>query len=169
MPNDAFAEIFNRLLATQFRDISGAHFSGTIPVPERMINEAIAASLPAGGHVREVQVRPERDDRFSVKITPRSGFFPSITLKLAIERQPEFPNTPVLVLRLETMGGLLGFAGGAIGNMLPPGVRLDGDRILVDLRAMATQRGFGDFLQFVRQLRVNTEEGRVILQVDAAV
>lgn len=167
---NAFAEIFHYLQSTGFQDLSGARFSGTIPVSERMINEVIAASIPPGGHVREVQVRPEPDNRFSVKITPRTGFFPSITVKLSIARQPELPASPVLVLKM-AMGGLMGFASSAlpIANMLPQGVRLEGEHILVDLRAMASQRGFADLFQYARQLRVSTEAGRAVVHVEAGV
>jgi hypothetical protein len=115
-------------------------------------------------------VHPEAGDRLSVKITPRTGFFPSITIKLSIDRQPELPGNPVLVLRM-AMGGLMGFASSAlpIGSMLPPGVRMEADRIFVDLAAMAAQRGFGDLLPYLRQLRVNTEDGRAVVQVEAGV
>lgn len=170
MPNNPFGAIFNHMQATEFRDLAGARFAGTIPVSERIINEVIAAALPPGGHVREVHVHPEAGDRLAVKITPRTGFFPSITIKLSIERQPELPDSAVLVLRM-AMGGLMGFASSAlpIGSMLPPGVRMEGDRILVDLRAMAAQRGFGDLMPYVRHLRVTTEEGRAVVHVEAGV
>jgi hypothetical protein len=71
---------------------------------------------------------------------------------------------------MKTMGGLFGFATAAlpIGSMLPPGVRLEGERILVDLAAMATQRGMGEALQYVRRLAVHSEDGRVILHIEAA-
>ena len=41
----------------------------------------------------------------------------------------------------------------------PPGLRLDGEQILVDLHALAAQRGFPDALAYVRQLRVTTDAG----------
>jgi hypothetical protein len=69
------------------------------------------------------------------------------------------------------MGGLLGLAGAALplSSMLPPGVRLDGDRIAIDLRALAAVRGAEDLLEHVRQLRVNTAAGRVVLHIDVAI
>lgn len=162
-----FAALLQQLQSTGFREISGTRLSATVPVSERLINEMIAATIPAGGHVRDVQVRPEAGDRFSVRITPRASILPALTVKLQIERQPELPGSPVLVLRMATMGGLFGLATAALPQMLPPGVRMEGDRIHVDLRSIAAQRGLADLLQFVKQLRVNTEEGRVIIQVDA--
>ena len=163
--------ILQSLQSTGFRDLSGTRATATIPVSERLINELVAATLPPHIPVREAHVHPEAGDRFSVRVTPKSGFLPSLTIKLAIERQPDLPASPELVLRMASMGGLFGLATAAlpIAQMLPPGVRLDGERIHVDLRAMAAQRGAADLFQYVRQLRITTEEGRAILHLDAAV
>ena len=121
--------------------------------------------------VRELRVHPEAGDAFAVRVSPRSGLLPSLTVKLTIHRQPSMPDAPVLVLRLATLGGLFGIAAAAlpIAQMLPPGVRLDGEYVHVDLAAIATQQGFADVLPFVRALRVTTEPGRAILHLDAAV
>ena len=171
MPNQSFLEILRHLQETGFRDLAGTRVSGTVPVSERLINEVVASALPRGAPVREVRVQPLPGNRFSVRVSPRAPLLPTVTLKLEIERQADLPSSPVLVLRMATMGGLLGIAGAAlpIAKMLPPGVRLDADRILVDLRTIAAERGAADLLQHVTRLRVNTEEGRVVLHVDLAV
>ena len=163
--------ILGSLQSSGFRDLAGARVSATIPVSERLINELVAASMPPNVPVREAHVHPEPGDRFSVRLTPKSGFLPSLTIKLAIERQPDFPASPELILRMATLGGLFGVAAAAfpIAQMLPPGVRLDGEHIRVDLRALAAQRGAGDLVQYIRQLRITTEDGRVILHVESAV
>jgi hypothetical protein len=169
--SSAVFEVLHRLQSTGFSDLAGARVSADVPIPEHLINEVVAAALPPNLPLREVSIRPEAGDQFSVRLTPRTAMLPPITVKLAIERQPDFPQSPVLVLRMKTMGGLFGFASAALplGNMLPPGVRLDGERILVDLRAMTAQKGIADLLQYVRELRVTTEDGRVILHLNAAV
>ena len=171
MATNPLPELLSQLRSTNFRDIAGARFSGVIPVSERLIDTLIAASLPPTGPVREVQVRPAPGDRFAVRITPRAAFLPSITLKLQIVRQPELPGSPVLVLRMATMGGLMGFAAAAfpIASFLPPGIRLDGEHILVDLQALAAQRGLSEALAHVRQLRVTTETGRVVVAVEGGI
>ena len=163
--------ILHLLQSTGFRDVAGARLSTSIPVSERLINELVAASMPSHVPVREAHVRPEAGNRFSVRVAPKSGFLPSLTLKLTIERQPDFPGSPELVLRMGSMGGLFGLATAAfpIAQMLPPGVRLDGELIYVDLQALAAQRGAGDLMRYVRELHVTTDEGRAILHLEAAV
>ena len=169
MDPNALTHILEQLRSNGFREIAGARLAADIPIPARLINDVVASTLPPNAPVREVQIRPESGDQFSVRIFPKAAFLPFLTLKLGIERQPEFPDFPVLVLRMKTMGGLFGFAAAAfpIGKMLPPGVRLDGERILVDMRAMAAQRGMAELLDYVRRLTVNSDDGRVLVHIEA--
>ena len=171
MPNHSFLEILRHLQSTEFQDLGGTRVSATVPVSARLINEMVATAIRAGGPVREVRVQPLAGDVFSVRVAPRASLLPPITLRLEIIRQPELPASPVLVLRMATMGGLFGLASAAlpIAGMLPPGVRLDGDRINVDLRAMAAERGAADVFHHLRAMRVNTEDGRVIVRADLAI
>ena len=165
------AEFLRRLQATGFRDLSGTRASATIPINERLINEWVATRVPPTGPLSAVVVHPLEGDRFAVRLTPRAAFLPGVTLTLEIEAQPDLPSSPVLRLRMATMGGLLGFAAGAlpIGGMLPPGVSLQRDHILVDLQAVVRHHGGADVLQHVTRLRVNTEVGRVVLHVGIAI
>ena len=169
MTPNGFVEILHHLQTTGFREIAGARISADLPLSERLINELVAASLPPNVAVREVSIRPEAGNQFSVRLTPRTSLLPPITLKLEIEQQPEFPRSPVLTLRMKTMGGLFGFASAAlpIGNMLPPGVRLEAGRIMIDLRAMAAHQGAGALIQHVTQLTVASESGRVVVHLEA--
>jgi hypothetical protein len=154
-----------------FRDLAGTRISGSIPVSERLLNQLVAATMPKNLPVREVTVRPEPGNRFSVRISPRAAFLPQLTVKLEIEKQAQFPTSPEIVLRMATMGGLLGLAGAAfpIASMLPPGVRLEGERIVVDLRELARREGVADLLELVRELDISTDEGRVRVFVDTSV
>lgn len=170
MSTHDLSAILRSLQSTQFRDLSGARLSAAIPVSERLINELIAATLPPNAPVREAHVHPEAGDRFSVRVSPRMALLPSLTVKLQIERQPELPASPVLTLRMATLGGLFGMVSAALGSgQLPPGVRMDGEFIHVDLRAMAAQRGFADLFQYVRQLRVTTGEGHAVIHADLGI
>jgi hypothetical protein len=170
VPNPDLLAILRSLQATQFRDLAGSTVSARVPVSERLINEVVALTLPTNVPIREAQVHPEPGDRFSVRVTPRSAFLPSLTIKLTIERQPELPGSPVLVLRMTTLSGLVGLAAAVfpIAQMLPPGVRMERDLIHVDLHAMAAQHGVSDLIQYLRQLRVTTEDGRVIVHAELA-
>ena len=162
-------EIVHSLRASGFRDLAGARASASVPVAEPLLNAFIAASLPANAPVRIVTVHPEADDRLSVRIVAKAALIPAITLKLMIESQPRLPDSPVLVLRMVTLGGLFGLASGAIAGMLPPGVTLAGELIRVDLSSLAHQRGHGEVFDYLERLEVHSEAGRIVLQADLGV
>jgi hypothetical protein len=162
-------EIVHSLRATRFRDLAGARASASVPVAESLLNSIITATLPPQAPVRAVTVHPEDGDRLSVRIIAKAALIPPITLKLAIESQPSLPHSAVLGLRMVTLGGLFGLASGAIAGMLPPGVRLEGERILVDLATLARQRGHAEIFDYLQRLEVHTEAGRVIAQLELAV
>src|SRR5687767_5916865 len=166
---DDLLRILHSLQNSGFKDLAGTDIAATVPVSERLLNEFVAGALATNRHVREAHVQPEAGNRFSVRVAPRAAMLPSLTIKLEIVRQPTLPQSPELVLKMATMGGLFGMATAAlpIAQMMPAGVRLDGDLIHVDLRAFAAQSGAGDALQYVKELRVTTDPGRVTLQVHA--
>ena len=169
MPEIELLDLFQRLRASEFRDFSGTRVTAQVPISERLLNELIAASIPPTAPVRGVSIRPEAGNHFSLRIVAKAALIPAITLKLAVERQPDLPSSPVLVLRMVTLGGLFGLASGAIAGMLPPGVTLQGERILVDLQTIAAQRGAAESFQYLTALQIDTEPGRVVLHVDAGV
>jgi hypothetical protein len=166
---DRWSAILRHLQSTAFRDITGARTTATIPLTENLVNEILAASLPPTAPIRNVTLHLETGGRFSVRIAPRAALMPSITLKLAIDEQPRLPESAVLVLRMATLSGLFGLAAGLVSGLLPPGVRLEGERILVDLRTIAGQHGFAHLLDHVTQLGIATDEGRLVLKIDATI
>ena len=163
--DERFVGLLQRQQASGFEDLRGAEASLTLPVSERLLNEAIAESLPQSGAVRELHVRPQAGDRFAVRARiGSSSWLPAINLGVAIDRQPDLPSSPVLVLRLEA-SGLSVFAGAALRflNALPPGVRVEADRIFVDLAKLLDARGLAPYFAYVNELRVNTVDGSVVL------
>lgn len=162
-------EIVHSLMNSRFHELSGARATATIPVAESLLNRIITTTLPARAPVRAVTVHPDDGDRLSVRIIAKAALIPPITLKLAIESQPSLPDSAVLGLRMVTLGGLFGLASGAIAGMLPPGVTLEGERILVDLAALARQRGHAEVFDYLVHLEVHASAGRVIVRIDAAV
>lgn len=162
-------EIVQSLRNSRFRELSGARATATVPVAEALLNRLIMATLPPQAPVRAVTLHPDDGDRLSVRIIAKAALIPPITLKLTIESQPRLPQAPVLGLRMVTLGGLFGLASGAIAGMLPPGVTLDGERIMVDLAALARQRGHAEVFDYLEHLEIHTRAGQLLVRVDAAV
>lgn len=160
-----------RLQAAEFEDLRGAEASATIPISERLLNEAIQEMLPRSARVRDLRVTAQAGDRFAVRARIGSSpLLPAVNFSVRIERQPDLPSSPVLVLKLE-FGGLLSLAGPALRffDALPPGLRIEHDRLYVDLAALAERRQLGSYLKFISALRVNTIDGAVVLHVRGGV
>ena len=159
--------ILERLRASRFAEVKGARASLSIPVSEPLLNELIAAALPPAGALRELHVRPQADNRLAVRArASRLDFLPPVTISLQIEQQPHLPDTP-LVIRILSVPGLLSMAGSLLSpSSLPPGIRLDRERVLVDVRQLLERKGFGEIVPLIERLHVSSEEGRLVVDVD---
>ena len=157
--------------AGRARDLSGTRVALDLSISDRLINDVLAQTLPRDGTVKEIQVQCRAGDaRVGVKLA-RPAFLPTINITAAVERQPEWPASPILVLRLSippAIAGLLG-AGASFLNVLPPGHRLEGDRLHVDLAAVLQHRGFGWVVPYARAVTVRFEPGRLVHFVEAEV
>ena len=96
-------------------------------------------------------------------VLAKPSFLPPINIDVLIERQPLLPESPVLVLKLAGIGGLTRFVGPAAAflNVLPPGIRMTGDLVHVDLAAFLQQHGLAFVLPLVEEVRLNTDDGAV--------
>jgi len=156
--------------ASGFGDVAGAHASVTLPVSDRLVSRLVSQSLPPGAPIADIALRAQAANRLSARVRlTRPAFLPPITVNLAIEQQPALPDNPVFALRLLSTG-LLSFAGAAVRflNVLPPGIRLDGDLIYVDIRTLLEHWGLAQHLRYLEHLEVTTEEGRVVVSARGA-
>ena len=164
-----------KLLADQerqgFPDLAGSEGQGAIRVSERLLNTILAGQLSGSASIRELRVSPRVGNRFGVRIVLAKSFIPPISLDVLIDKQPSLPGDPVLGFTLSGMGGLLRFAGPVAGFLkaLPPGVRMEGDRVLVDIRAVLARQGLTTLLDYIKDIAVGTEEGRLVVAVAAGV
>ena len=143
----------------------------TLPVSDRLLNEILAEALPSSARVRDVDVRARTGNRFAVRAKVAAApFLPPLNLTVAIDRQPELPASPVLVLRLE-MGGLLAVAGVALRffDALPSGIRIENDRVHVDLAQLLEKQGLSGFLDHLEHLHIDTADGTTILSLRARI
>jgi hypothetical protein len=163
--------LLNRQVATGLEDLRGAEAAVTLPVSDRLLNEIITEALPSPAKVRDLDVRAQPGNRFAVRAkVAAASFLPALNLTVAIDRQPELPASPVLVLRLE-LGGLLAVAGAALRffDALPPGIRVENDRVHVDLAQLLERQGLSGLLEHLEHLHITTTEGTTILSVRARI
>ena len=159
-----------RQQAAQFEDLRGAEVAAEVPISERLLNEIVHEWLPRSIPLRDLHVSPQAGDRFLVRARlGSSALLPPLKLTVVIDRQPDLPVSPILVLKLE--GALMTLAGPALRflDALPPGIRLEHDRIYVDIPTMLEQRGLAQYVGFIQRLEVHTADGVVLATIRAGV
>jgi hypothetical protein len=165
--NPRLLDLLQEQQAGGFPDVAGAEASATIPLSDRLVTRLALEGKPPTAPISDLDLRALEGNRFTarVKLT-KPAWVPPMTVTLHIERQPRFPDDPVLILRLAGPGGLISLAGGAMKflNVLPPGIRMDGDLVFVNLATLAASQGAGQYLEFVRSLELTTEPGRFVIR-----
>jgi hypothetical protein len=166
------SELLAHLQSTSFADLAGARVSARVPVSRVLLNQLVARALQGRTTpVRRVEIRPYDGDKLDAVVTLTLPLVPPLKVAVAVERQPQFPDSPVLVLRWSLLAGLGTFLSKLIGphQKMPPGVRLDGDRVLVDIRAAAAGTPAAQVLGYVKGLEVHTAADRLIIAADLEV
>ena len=132
----SFRELLAHLQSSAFQDLAGSRVSARVPVSRSLLNRLVAHALQGTTTpVRQVDIRPRDGDRLDAIVTVSWPFVPPLKVAFAVDGQPQFPAPPVLVLRWSALGGLGAIASRLIAALhrLPPGVRLDGDRLELDI------------------------------------
>jgi hypothetical protein len=159
------------LLGADFGELSGAVVDADIPLSAALINRVIAEQLSqSSGHITAAVIEPHDGDRVTANLRLRAALLPPVQVRLQIVSQPELPASPVLVLRWSLAGGLgllARAASPALGlfNVLPPGVRVDGDLIGIDLAAVLRERGFEWVLPLVREIHLSATNAGLRVRV----
>jgi hypothetical protein len=143
--------------------------SARAPVSRPLLNRLVRSALgDTSRHVRDVDIRPHAGDSFDVLITVTWPLVPAIKVGFTIERQPRFPESPVLVLRWSLLGAIGAIASRFMTALdrLPAGVRLDGDRLLLDVPRLAENTPAASLLPYVKSLELHTVDDRFVLDVE---
>jgi hypothetical protein len=162
------ADKVRRLLGIDLPDIAGSVFAGEIPLSNALVNRLImqrlaAAQLPIAG----VRVEAHAGDQLTIVLSMRGSLIPDVTITARIEEQPQFPGPAVLWLRwtLPAMRALSIFAAPALTyfKKLPPGIRVDGDRIAVDVAELLRSRGLEELMDYITRVNVTTRESAIVV------
>ncbi len=135
---ESMMQRLHQLLGFEMQDLQGAHVSGEIPLTDVLINRVIAQRLASSeSPVSAVVIEPSDNDCVVAHVRMRARLVPPLTIDLRITHQPQLPDVPVLVLRwsLVGLGPLARLASPALGlfDLLPRGIRVEGDLIGIDL------------------------------------
>jgi hypothetical protein len=164
------ADLLRQNLGVELRELAGTILAGELPLRADVVNRLVARQIAQRpGPVDSVHLAPRDGQRIDVSLTlNKPKFLPPVKADVRIETQPSFPDAPVLGLRwsLPHIGPLAAFVAPILGSFrsLPPGVTLDGDRVLVNLVEVLRARGLGDLVRYVGSVRVTTREGAFVVE-----
>jgi len=166
------APLLTRLQSNRFADLSGSEAYTVIRIGEALLNEAASTFIASSSVVRSVVLHPRAGNQIDVQLRlTRPALLPAFNVTLQIEEQPQLPDRPELVLRLTGAGGLMRLAAPAIASSgsLPRGIRLDGDRVRVNVRELAEEQRQAHLLEYADQLQLLSEDGRLVVAVQLRV
>lgn len=161
-------QVFKRLVDSNFSDLSGAVLEASIPVPQSLLNEIAASALKGNASISTMQVEVHAENRLSLQI--KTTLLPWIlNLKLKLDHSVDLASfsSPKIRAWLENnrvLGSL-----GSLFNVLPEGVRLYGNQVVVDLGAFLPMPEHRRMLDLVKSVNVRTEENILILDIIARV
>jgi hypothetical protein len=160
-------------LGLDLREFAGASASGEIPLSDDFINRLIAGRLANHPQISAVRIQAQEGDTIAIQVVPRLRMMPPLRILARIERQPELPRHPFLLLRwtMPAAGPLALFAAPVLSyfKATPPGIRMDGDRVEIDLRALLRARGLEDVLGFIRALAIHTRPGGFVARFELGI
>lgn len=167
------ADTLRDRLGVDLRDLAGAALAGELPVREDAVNRLIAERLRDHPQIAAVHVQAREGDAAAVHVVPRIRLMPALRLTAGVERQPQFPADPTLVLRwsMPAVGPLALLAAPVLSyfTTMPPGIRLEGHRLAIDIGELLRARGLGDLLGFLRRGTIHTRPGAFVVRFEIGV
>ena len=165
-PLDPLRPVFGE----QLQELAGSVVSGELPITTTVVNQLIARKLTtANAPIVSAELETNPGESFTVQLRPK-GPLPAMKVDVAIDQQPQLPGDPILRMHwtLRGLGPLAMLASPFISSfkVLPPGVTIDRDRILVDLHAVLRSQGYGEMIPFLTGVRVLTRERRFVVQFE---
>ena len=156
--------VFQRIIHNNFSDFQGATVDARVPVPESLINELIGAALEGNHNIESCRTSVHPHNRATVRV--KTTLLPiSLDLKIKLDSSVDFASysSPKLRAWMEN-NRWLGMAG-SLFHALPEGVRLYGNQIVIDLGYFLRTPEQRRILELVKSAGINTEEGKVILDI----
>jgi hypothetical protein len=167
--NVNISELLASFQQSSFKDVAGSRATARIPIARSLVNGAIAQALKGSrAPVKSVDVQPHDGDKMDVVVAVTWPFVPALTVGVTIERQPTFPESPILVLHWSLLGAVGALASRFVKGLdrLPPGIRLEGEFVVLDLPVLIAGTPAAVALPYIKNLQVHTIEGRLVLEAD---
>ena len=170
-PGQSPLDAARALFGEQLEDLAGGVVSGEIPLTVAVINRLIARKIATSpsSPVISAELESHETETFVVRLRVR-GPLPPLRIDLRIDREPRLPSDPTLAMHWKLSGlgpfAILAAPIASYFRVLPRGVRLESNRLLLDVHELLRAQGFGEAVPLLTGLRVITREGRFVIQFE---
>jgi hypothetical protein len=155
-------KIIQKIIRNNFSELKGATVDASIPLPQQLINELIAEPVKGNKNIASVRAAIHPQNRISVDVKTTLLPWP-LNLKLKLDKSVDLASYPSPKIRAWMENNLLLGSLGSMLNVLPGGIKLYGDQIVIDLGAFLRTAEQKRLLKLVKSVGIRTEEGKVIL------
>ncbi len=155
-------KIIQKIIRNNFSELKGATVDASIPLPQQLINELIAEPVKGNKNIASVRAAIHPQNRISVDVKTTLLPWP-LNLKLKLDKSVDLASYPSPKIRAWMENNLLLGSLGSMLNVLPEGIKLYGDQIVIDLGAFLRTAEQKRLLKLVKSVGIRTEEGKVIL------
>ncbi len=154
---DLVERLITEQRASGFPALSGTRVSGSIPVPELLVNDLAREKSPRNARVERIVFLPE--NRIVVDLSVQISIFrKSLQIELILPEVVDVAENPVMPIRVLGSFALLGQIANAMGQ-LPQGVTINGGIVNVNLRTFLQKDGNADLLDYLRRLTFVSDRG----------
>jgi hypothetical protein len=161
-------KIFKKIVDNNFSDLKGTIIDASVPVPQALINDLIKAALKGNKTVASIQASVHTQNLVSLNV--KTTLLPwALNLKLKLDKAVDFASYSSPKIRAWMENNRLLGSLGSLFNALPPGIKLYGNQVVIDLGAFLSTPEQKRLLELVKSVGIQTEEGRLILDVHAEV
>ena len=158
--------VFQRLVDNNFSELAGLAVDASIPVPEHIVNEIIAAAMRENKNITYGRVSIGGQNRVAVALKTSLWPWP-FNLKLRLFSSVDLTSSPKVRAFLEN-GIVLGRLGSLL-KALPAGISLYKDQIVVDIGSFLQTPEQKRMLDLVRSVEIRTEPAKIIFDLKIGV
>lgn len=161
-------KLFQRIIDNNFSDLPGTQVDAVVPVPQSLVNELIRVALRGNRTIQSCEVSIHAQNHISASV--KTTLLPwSLNLKLKLDNSVDFASYSSPKVRAWLENNILLGRLGAFFNALPDGIKLYGNQVVLDIGAFLQDTRQKQMLALVKDVKIQTEEGKLILTVRAQV
>jgi hypothetical protein len=158
------------LISRDFDDIRGSHISATIPLTERLLNEAASfRTRRTSGRIQQFDIQIGSDNYLQVGMKVTVGPFSKWFRPEVVVHAQAQPAAIVLTLASREYAGLMWLADLFAKELIPKGLSIRGREVTVELAALPVLDEYRDLLRYLKNLNVTTNRGIMAIALEATI